>query len=177
MVSLSFLVILKLFRLIFIYRRRHPCILFKPRTVPRASLDAFWGGAVAPEAKAPEGWNRSAFRSKRPPGGIQYYLSAPGPPSGAPGGHLGPTWRPEAPWRPPGLIFCRPTLLLHVLLMFYGFRLDVYAFPLPVDVRFRLRARLRSLCSLGFESFISKVGSPGSLSPWVAAGCREAIGV
>ena len=47
--------------------------------------------------------------------------------------------------------------------------------PCHVILRFRLRARVRSLFFEGFEALILKVGSPRSLKPWVAAGGREAI--
>ena len=103
----------------------------------------------------------------------------PGPPPGAiwslPGGRLGPTWRPEAPRRAPGLHF-RPSgaSLGSIFFDFHVFTRFSSCFTAQFGLPVRLRARLRALFgNLQVEKI--KVESPGSLNPWVAAGGREAI--
>ena len=99
--------------------------------------------------------------------------AVPGPPPraiwGAPGGHPGPTWRPEVPRSPPGLHFGpsgpppRAVFFAHFLKCPAFF---LHAFTLPFAVLFRVRVRLRSLFS-GLRRFNFE-----SWKPWIP----EALG-
>ena len=139
------------------------------QSLPRA----LWGPPREPEIDQ----LCASGRARRPTNNL-FWL--PGPPPGAiwslPGGRLGPTWRPEAPRRPPGPDFVPPgplrgafllslmcsTLVSHsshVMFLFVFACVLVFALLFFEDV----------------DALISEFRSPRSLKPWVAAGGREAI--